>query len=318
MSNKTIEIFNNVLQSESNTIKQNIGVNDHVIEQVVQTILNRQGKLVFSGIGKSSIVAQKIVATMNSTGTPSVYLHATEAFHGDLGICEPQDILIVLSKSGTTTEIVQLTSYLRSKGNIIIGILGNRNCPLSELCHYVVDAYVPEEADTLNLAPTNSSTLFMSIGDAIAVCLMYYKKFTAENFAAFHPGGQLGINLMHTVEEHMNKLEKVATVYENTAMKNVLVQMTEKPLGAACVINEQNELIGIITDGDIRRFFVKNDEIANTSAKDIMIKNPFFIGSKQKIMDAIDLMENRNSKISVLPVIDSKKLVGLIRIHDCY
>lgn len=318
MAESLIHTFHHVLRSASGSIENAIHRNDPVLEKVLKILGENKGKIIISGIGKSSIIAQKMAATFSSTGSPAVFLHAGEAFHGDLGICKPEDVAIVISKSGTTAELIKLVPYLKGVGIKVIGIVGNINSPLSASCDFVLDASVDKEADQHNIVPTTSTTLAITIGDALAICLMEQKGFSANDFAKFHPAGQLGKNLLQNVGDNKVPLSNIPLVKFGTPLKEVIIQMTEKPVGAACVVDEEKHLLGIITDGDIRRFFVKHDDIRNITAGDIMTKNPVEISSSDTIMQAIELMENRSSKISVLPVIDNGILNGVIRIHDVY
>jgi arabinose-5-phosphate isomerase len=318
MAETSIHTFHHVLEAASGSIQNAIHRNDGVIQQVLKTLGNNKGKIIISGIGKSSIIAQKLAATFSSTGSPAVFLHAGEAFHGDLGICSEGDVAIVISKSGSTHELVKILPILKSFGMQIIGILGNMNSPLADSCDFVLDASVEKEADEHNIVPTTSTTLAITIGDALAICLRESKGFSQSDFAKFHPGGQLGKNLLTKVGDHLHKIENIALAHTYTPLKEVIVSMTEKPLGAACVVNDHHELLGIITDGDIRRFFVHHDDIRKVTAADIMTINPIQISSLDSIMQAIDLMEDRMSKISVLPVVDEGSLKGIIRIHDVY
>lgn len=310
--------FHHVLQSASEGIVQALHRNDGVLAAVLNTLLNNQGKIIVSGIGKSSIIAQKLAATFASTGSPAVFLHAGEAFHGDLGICSEGDVAIVISKSGTTHELVKIIPIFKSFGMRVIAIVGNMNSPLANDCDFVLDASVNREADEHNIVPTTSTTLAITMGDALAISLMQARGFTEKDFARFHPGGQLGKNLLTLVGDLMHKTDNIALAHTFTPLKEVIVSMTEKPLGAACVVNEHRELLGIITDGDIRRFFVLHDDIRKVTAADLMTLDPVKISTNETISTAIDLMENRSSKLSVLPVVDDGALKGIIRIHDVY
>lgn len=318
MSNPSIHTFHHVLRSASKGIESAMKRNDEMLEKIIPVLSNIKGKIIVTGIGKSSIIAQKMAATFSSTGSPAIFLHAGEAFHGDLGICETGDVAIVISKSGTTNELVKLVPYFKNIGIMVIGLLGNTSSPLGISCDFVLDASVESEADQHNIVPSSSTTLALTMGDALAICMMELKGFSSHDFARFHPGGQLGKNLLHTVNDHMIHVKSTPMAQLNSSLKEVIISMTENPVGACCVINGQNELLGLITDGDIRRFLVKNDEIRDVVAADIMTKNPVEISSDKSIMQAIDLMENRSSQISVLPVVDNGKLVGVIRIHDAY
>jgi arabinose-5-phosphate isomerase len=318
MAQFPLHTFHHVLQSASDGIVQALHRNDGVLAGVLDTLLTNRGKIIISGIGKSSIIAQKMAATFSSTGSPAVFLHAGEAFHGDLGICSEGDVAIIISKSGTTHELVKIIPILKSFGMKVIGILGNMNSPLAHDCDFVLDASVISEADEHNIVPTTSTTLAITMGDALAISLMQARGFTEKDFARFHPGGQLGKNLLTLVGDLMHKTDNIALVHTFTPLKEVIVGMTEKPLGAACVVNEHHELLGIITDGDIRRFFVLHDDIRKVTAADMMTLDPVKISMHDSIGTAIDLMENRNSKLSVLPVVENGLLMGIIRIHDVY
>jgi arabinose-5-phosphate isomerase len=318
MAQLPMHTFHHVLQSASEGIVQALHRNDGVLAAVLNTLLNNQGKIIVSGIGKSSIIAQKLAATFASTGSPAVFLHAGEAFHGDLGICSEGDVAIVISKSGTTHELVKIIPIFKSFGMRVIAIVGNMNSPLANDCDFVLDASVNREADEHNIVPTTSTTLAITMGDALAISLMQARGFTEKDFARFHPGGQLGKNLLTLVGDLMHKTDNIALAHTFTPLKEVIVSMTEKPLGAACVVNEHRELLGIITDGDIRRFFVLHDDIRKVTAADLMTLDPVKISTNETISTAIDLMENRSSKLSVLPVVDDGALKGIIRIHDVY
>jgi len=318
MSQSYLHTYQHVLRTASESIEDAIRKADINLDKIVDLLAGLKGKVIVSGIGKSSIIAQKIAATFSSTGTNAVFLHAGEAFHGDLGICNPGDVAIVISKSGTTSELVKLVPYFKENNINVIGILGNINSPLSNNCDFVLDASVKKEADDHNIVPTASTTLAITIGDALAVCLMQKKGFTAIDFAKYHPGGQLGKNLTHKVKDHMIKLNDTPTASDESSLKDIIVGMTEKPVGAACLIDVNEALVGIITDGDIRRYLVKHDDIKNVKAGELMTRKPVHISPEDSIINAIKLMEERSSKISVLPVVENNKLVGIIRIHDVY
>jgi arabinose-5-phosphate isomerase len=290
------------------------------LTRAVELILAHPGKIVVSGIGKSGHVGQKIVTTFCSTGTPAVFLHPAEAVHGDLGIYTPGDPVILISKSGTTSELLRLVPILRKFSASLIGILGNTTSPLADQVDFVLNASVRREADPHNLAPTSSAMVAMALGDALAVTLMHARQFTPEDFALFHPGGQLGRNLCLRVTDAMHDGEAVALVRPTDSLKQVVVAMTAHPLGAACVVNGQSELEGIITDGDLRRSLQAYDDIRSLNAAAIMTTSPTVIGPEVFLKDAVRLMEDRPSQISVLPVVDqsSSKCLGLIRLHDIY
>lgn len=282
-------------------------------EMAVQKINLSKGRVVVSGIGKSAIIAQKIVATLNSTGTPSIFMHAADALHGDLGIVQDDDIVIILSKSGNSPEIKALVPLVKNFGNILIAISGNNNSLLAKQSDIFLDTTVEKEACPNNLAPTTSTTAQMVMGDALAVCLMELKGFKNEDFAKFHPGGTLGKKLYLRVSDVFINNEKPAVLY-NQSLKEVIVEITNKRLGVAAVVDEQGHLLGIITDGDLRRMLEKNVDIENVAAKDIMTNNPKHIIKDELAVTALDKM--RKNAITQLAVTDNGLYLGIIHIHD--
>jgi arabinose-5-phosphate isomerase len=288
--------------------------------KAVEVILNHNGKVVVCGIGKSGHIGQKIVATLCSTGTQAVFLHAGDAAHGDLGIYAPGDPTIFISKSGATGELLRLIPMLRNFNSPIITILGNLNSPLAKEADVVLDARVPLEADPLGVVPTSSTTVALAIGDTLASVLMHARRFTEKDFARFHPGGQLGRNLNLTVKDVMQKMENVAAVGSNDPVHRAVIEMTEKPWGAACVLNEKGVLLGLVTEGDLRRSLQRYDDLGNLKVADIMTKSPVTATPDMSLKEALHLMEDRPSQIYVLPVVekDSRKCLGLIRLHDIY
>jgi len=307
-----------VLEAEAKAL---LGVAKHLnnsLKAAIDIILNHKGKVVVSGIGKSGYVAQKIASTFCSTGTPAVFLHPGEAMHGDLGIYSPGDPTIFISKSGTTVELVRLIPILREFSSPIIAILSNVNSPLAENADVVLNATVPAEADPLKIVPTSSTLAAMGIGDVLASCLMKAKSFKEDDFMRFHPGGQLGRNLGYMVKDVMHKTSKVAVLDLNTTLLEAVVAMTKAPHGAACIVQE-GQLRGIVTDGDIRRQLLNNKDFSKVLAKDVMTKNPICIRPTASLGEAVRLMEDRPSQISVLPVVGEQgNLMGLLRIHDIY
>jgi len=283
-------------------------------------ILEHPGrKVIVTGVGKSGHIGQKLVATFCSTGTPAVFLHATEAVHGDLGIYVPGDPTILISKSGTTAELVRLIPVLREFQSPLIGILGNINSPLARAVDVMMDASVVREADPLNLAPTSSSAVALAIGDALAAVLIEARGFNAQDFARYHPSGQLGRSLWLNVLDLMHPFEKIATVSAQTTVRQVVIAMTRYPLGAACVVDEECNLLGIMTDGDMRRILQTDRDLRTLPVTEVMTVNPVMVNQHATVKEAVDLMENRPSQISVLPVVDdARHCVGLIRIHDIY
>jgi arabinose-5-phosphate isomerase len=293
---------------------------DGNLSQAVGLILRHRGKLVVSGLGKSGHVARKIVATLCSTGTPAVFLHAAEASHGDVGIYAPGDPTLMISKSGNTAELLQLVPFLRQLPSERIGILGNLSSPLAAEMDVVLDASVEREADQDNLAPTASSTVALALGHALAVALMRARDFGIEDFGRRHPGGQIGRSVRLTVHEVMHRRHEVAWSRPEDSLKQVVIAMTHHPHGAACVADGEDRLAGIITDGDVRRALQQHDDIRGLRAADVMTPGPITIGPDARLLDALRLMEERASQISVLPVVDraSGVCLGLLRLHDIY
>ena len=247
-------------------------------------------------------------------------MHASNALHGDLGIYSPGDPTILISKSGATDEVVRLIPLLREFNSPLIGIIGNNDSPLADKVDVVLDSTVSSEADPLGVVPTNSTTVTMAIGDALAAVLMTAKKFNQEDFARFHPGGNLGRRLKLQVKDVMTPIAKVAVVHPMQSIKETVLLMTKKPQGAAIVSDSSKKLIGLITDGDLRRGFAQNGNINELVVSDVINKKPIYIYSNARLQDAVSLMEDRISQISVLPVLDNKndKCVGLLRLHDIY
>jgi arabinose-5-phosphate isomerase len=292
---------------------------DGELVRAVELILGHPGKVVVTGIGKSGHIARKIVATLCSTGSSAVFLHPSEAVHGDLGIYTPGDPTVLLSKSGSTRELLALVPMLREFHSPLIGILGNAKSPLADEVDVYLDASVEREADPNNLAPTASAVTALALGDALAIALMRARNFTPEEFGRFHPGGQLGRNLRLAAREAMHTGDAVARVSPQSSVKDVIIAMTHCPLGAACVLESDGTLAGLITDGDLRRILTNHDDIRGLSASDVMTRRPISIGPDALLGDALALMEQRRSQISVLPVVDERgRALGLLRLHDIF
>jgi arabinose-5-phosphate isomerase len=287
-------------------------INDD-FEKSVQAISDCRGRVVVSGIGKSAVIAQKIVATFNSTGTPSIFMHAADAIHGDLGMVQEQDVVMIISKSGESPEIKVLVPLIRNFGNTLIGMVGNTASYLAQHSTIVLNTTVNQEACPHNLAPTSSTTAQLVMGDAIALCLMEMKGFRSDDFAKFHPGGALGKKLYLRVSDLYAANEK-PKVLSGHSLKEVIVEMTAKRLGITAVVDKENNLLGIITDGDLRRMLEKNTAIDKIKADDIMTKNPQTIGPDEMAIDALDLL--RQKEISQLAVIDKGKYAGILHLHD--
>lgn len=282
--------------------------------KVVQLILQSHGRLILTGIGKSANIASKIVATMNSTGTPAVFMHAADAIHGDLGIIQPDDIIICISNSGNTPEIKVLVPLIKARGNTLIALVGNIHSDLALHSDYILQVTVDSEACPLNLAPTNSTTAQLVMGDALAICLLEGRGFTSEDFAKHHPGGALGKKLYARVENLMLQ-EAPPKVLETETLKNIILEISSKRMGAVAVVDDNNFLKGIITDGDLRRMLERSFDISILKASDIMTSSPLTTTPDQLAIEAYHMMEHRS--ITQLVVIDKEnKYVGMIHLHD--
>lgn len=298
--------------SESEAIVKLIDFLDDNFVKTAEIIFNTKGRLVVTGIGKSAIIAQKIVATMNSTGTPSMFLHASEAIHGDLGMVQPGDVVICISKSGNSPEIKVLVPILKRFGNTLIGMTGNITSFLAKGSDYILNTTVETEACPINLAPTNSTTAQLVMGDALAVCLMEMRDFKSEDFAKYHPGGALGKKLLLRVKDMLEHSLK-PMVNADASIKQAIFEISEKRLGVTAVV-EDNKVIGIITDGDIRRMLNERDTFSDLTAKDIMTKNPKMIKSTDMVVDALNILEDFS--ITQLIVVDGDEYKGVLHLHD--
>ena len=287
-------------------------INDD-FEKAVMTISTTTGRVVISGIGKSAIIAQKIVATLNSTGTPSIFLHAADAIHGDLGMIQQDDVVMILSKSGETPEIKVLLPLIRNFGNTIIAIVGNIHSYLARQSDIILNTTVEQEACPNNLAPTSSTTAQLVMGDAIAVVLMEMKGFGTAEFAKFHPGGILGKKLYLRVADLFSGNEKPAVTADAT-LTMVIVEISRNRLGATAVVDEKGALLGVITDGDLRRMLEKNSSLDQVIARDIMSSNPKTINPDALAVDALDLL--RKNDITQLVVTSGDEYLGIIHLHD--
>ena len=301
-----------VVENEAAAIKNIIPSLDERFNETVRLMFESKGTIVFSGIGKSAIIAQKIAATMNSTGTSSVFMHAADAIHGDLGIIRENDLVVLLSKSGETPEIKVLVPLIKLRGNTIIAMVGNRNSYLAQQADYVLDVTVNNEGLPDNLAPTSSTTAQLVMGDALAICLMKCRGFSTEDFAKFHPGGALGKQLYLRVKDLYINNEKPEVGLDDS-LAQVIIEMTKKRLGAA-IVTEQGRLMGIITDGDLRRMLLKHPDIEHVKAKEIMTPNPKTIDEDDLVADALHKM--RHNSITQLPVLKEGRYVGVIHLHD--
>ena len=301
-----------VIDNEANSILGLKSLLTDDFEKVVELIYNSKGNVIVSGIGKSANIAQKIVATLNSTGTTAVFMHAADAIHGDLGIIRDDDVVIIVSKSGETPEIKVLIPLIKIRKNKLVAIVGNRQSYLASQSDFVLDTTVPREACPNNLAPTSSTTAQLVMGDAMAVALLKMRGFTAEDFAKFHPGGALGKRLYLTVGDVCIK-NGVPQVKPDDIMTQAIIEISQKMLGAAAVIDNE-KLVGIVTDGDLRRMLMKHPNIETVRVNEIMTKNPTTIEKSAHVADALNIMQSK--EISVLPVMENDKYVGMIHIHD--
>ena len=298
--------------TESESIANLVNYLDEDFAKATEIIYQSKGRLVVTGIGKSAIIANKIVATLNSTGTPSLFLHAAEAIHGDLGMVQPGDVIICISKSGNSPEIKVLAPLLKRYGNVLIGMTANKNSFLGKESDYVLHAYVESEACPNNLAPTNSTTAQLVLGDALAVCLMELNNFKSDDFAKYHPGGALGKKLLLRVGDMLDDTHKPA-VLPDSSIKQAIFEISAKRLGVTAVL-EGEKVVGIITDGDIRRMLNDRDNIAGVVAKDIMTHNPKTIKPTDMAADALNTMEN--FAITQLVVEENGEYKGILHLHD--
>lgn len=279
----------------------------------VQHIYNSKGRVIITGIGKSAIIATKIVATLNSTGTPAIFMHAADAIHGDLGTILEDDTVICISKSGNTPEIKVLVPLIKNFKNTLIGITGNKDSFLGKQSDYVLNAYIDKEACPNNLAPTTSTTAQLVLGDALAVCLLHLRGFSSKDFAKYHPGGALGKKLYLRISDITSENQK-PQVTPNTSINKVIIEISEKMLGVTAVI-ENEEIVGIITDGDIRRMLTKNEDFSQLKAKDIMGASPKTIDNHAMAVDAMDILEENG--ISQLIAKDNQgKYAGIVHLHN--
>lgn len=291
-------------------------------DKAIELILSSKGKIVVTGVGKSGIIAHKISATFASTGTPSVFLNASEALHGDLGMVSKGDIVIMLSKSGTTIELVKMLPTLHKVGAKTIGIFSNIETRLAQNLDLILDATIEREACPLNLAPMSSTTVSLVIGDALAAALINARNFKESDFAVFHPAGQLGRNLLLTAADVMHSKENLPIVSAQNSLKEVVIVMTKYNLGAVCVCStnendpQENKLEGIITDGDVRRFLTHSDTLT-AKAEEIMTKNPISLSPKMRLSEVLSVMETKKRQIYVAPVVDEENnCLGIVRMHD--
>ncbi|WP_142785607.1 KpsF/GutQ family sugar-phosphate isomerase [Changchengzhania lutea] len=307
-----INVAKQTIELESKAIFNLSSLVNHHFAEAVELIYHSKGRVIITGIGKSAIIANKIVATLNSTGTPAIFMHAADAIHGDLGLILEDDVVICISKSGNTPEIKVLVPLIKSAKNKIIAITGNTESFLGQHADYILNAYVEKEACPNNLAPTTSTTAQLVLGDALAVCLLELRGFSSKDFAKYHPGGALGKKLYLRVH-NISSVNEKPQVNGSTSIKNVIIEITEKMLGVTAVV-ENGDIVGIITDGDLRRMLTKVDDFSKLTAKDIMSANPKRIQNEAMAVDAMELMEIND--ISQLLVEENGKYAGVVHIHD--
>ena len=302
-----------MLINESKAVENLTQFIDNSFEACVLEILQSKGRVVITGIGKSAIIANKIVATMNSTGTPALFMHAADAIHGDLGMIQNDDIVICISKSGNTPEIKVLVPLLKRRGSKLVALVSNTKSYLADQADYVLNATIAEEACPNNLAPTTSTTAHLAMGDALAVCLLELRNFSSEDFARYHPGGALGKQLYLKVDDIISR-NQLPTVKLSTSLRDVILEISSKRLGATAVIDERGLLAGIVTDGDLRRMLQKESNIASIKAEDIMTRSPKTIAKDEFAVKALQVMQENN--ITQLVVKDGEKIAGFVHLHD--
>ena len=310
--NQIISVAKKTIETESKAIKNLVDLIDDSFADAIEYIYNSNGRVIITGIGKSAIIANKIVATLNSTGTPSIFMHAADAIHGDLGTILDEDVVICISKSGNTPEIKVLVPLIKTRGNKLIAITSNKESFLGQQADYILNAYVEKEACPNNLAPTTSTTAQLVIGDALAVCLLDLKGFSSKDFAKFHPGGSLGKKLYLRVSD-LTKLNKKPEVNLDTDIKKVIVEISENMLGVTAVV-DNNKVVGIITDGDLRRMLTKADSFHGLTAKDIMSENPKTISNDAMAVEAIEIMDKYS--ITQIISVEDEKYSGIVHIHN--
>ncbi len=311
-----ISVAKRVLDIESSAIsglKKNL---DQNFIDACELCFNCEGKIIVMGLGKSGHIADKIAATFASTGTSSFFIHPSEAIHGDLGMIDQKDIVLVLSHSGETEEIVSLIPIIRNMGINIIALTGNKESKLSQEAHIHLEVEIKEEACPMNLAPTASTSAAMAMGDAMAVALLEKKGFTKEDFAKSHPGGSLGKQLLLSVEDIMHTGDEIPVVYETDKLALGLIEMSKKALGMTAVINEKDNLVGIFTDGDLRRTLESKVDIRKTYMKEVMKKDPYVIKKETLAYNAVAIIQEK--KITSLIIVDGEKIIGALNIHDLF
>ena len=307
------KIARDVLLNESRAIENLSKFIDDNFEACVKEIYSAKGRVVITGIGKSAIIANKIVATLNSTGSPALFMHAADAIHGDLGMIQNEDIVVCISKSGNTPEIKVLVPLLKRRGSKLVALVSNTNSYLSQQADFVLNATIAEEACPHNLAPTTSTTAHLALGDALAVCLLELRDFSSTDFAEYHPGGSLGKQLYLKVSD-VYLHNELPLVSQDSPLKDVIMEISSKRLGCTAVVDDNKNLLGIITDGDLRRMLEKNLSLDSLKAVSIMSRNPKKIQKDEFAVKALHQMQE--SSITQLVVMDGEKVVGFIHLHD--
>ena len=312
--NESLELARQVLRIEAKAIANLETKISQSFSKAIKLLAGIRGRVVVTGMGKSGLVGRKIAATLSSTGTPAIFLHPSEAVHGDLGMVGKRDAVIIISKSGNTLELQGIIPYIKLMGVPVIGLLGTNDSSLAESCDVILDCSVEEEACPFDLAPTASTTATLAMGDALAVALLKVKGFGREDFAFLHPGGALGRHLRERIEDVMVKGEGIPLVQKKTPLPEIITEITQKGLGTACVLDDEGKLWGIATDGDLRRLMGKGTDLKNIRAEDFATQNPKTVSPSALVTRAINIMEAHN--ITVIPVVeDENHVVGVVHMH---
>ena len=311
----TIKSARDLFDSEIKELQRVRDKIDENIEKTVELILNSKGKVVITGIGKSGLIGKKIASTLASTGTHAIFMNSAEGLHGDLGMISPEDVVIAISNSGNSEEVLSLLPSIKRIGASLVAMTGNENSPLVRAAKYILNIGIEQEGCPLNLAPMASATSTLVMGDALAAILIKKRNFKPENFAVYHPGGTLGRRLLMKVKDVMHKEDELPLVQKDSSVDEIILAMTKKRLGAVCVMDGE-KMTGIITEGDLRRALAHKEKFFSLKAEDIMTKNFTEVEENIMAIEALDVMENRESQISVLPVMRDGELVGIVRVHD--
>jgi arabinose-5-phosphate isomerase len=312
----SIEIGKKVLQTEANAILNALGKINQQFETAVDILFQCRGQVVVTGMGKSGLIGRKIAATMTSIGSPALFLHPAEAIHGDIGIIHPQDVVIALSTSGETEEVIRLLNYIKRLGIRLIALVGNPDSTLARQSDVFIDCSVEKEACPIGLVPSASSTLTLAVGDALSIALMDKRGFSEENFRDLHPGGALGKKLLK-VKHLMHSGKQMPVVDSHALMEKVICIINEKKFGIAIVVKDKSQVIGVITDGDLRRLFLKGINFAKTEAADCMTVNPHWIDGGKLAVEALKIMEDR-AVTSLVVKDEANRLCGLLHLHDLW